>query len=140
MVPEGRNLYNSYFYIVEDPSIDPVKKFYYQGFGFASECDGGVALHNNLDEHLSKQQYRMLMDVAVKAGCNYFTYNIPNTVCRECGHISKHRLDHCEACGSENVTYATRIIGYLKLIDHFSEPRQIEAARRAYGRLDGNDD
>ena len=47
-VPEGRNLYNSYFYVVEDASIDPVKKFYYQGHGFADVCSGGVALHNNL--------------------------------------------------------------------------------------------
>lgn len=135
VVPEGRNLYNSYFYVVEDPKIDPVKKFYYQGDGFATECDGGVALHNNLDEHLSQKQYRMLMDVAVKAGCNYFTFNIPNTVCRKCGHISKHHLDHCEACGSEDVDYATRIIGYLKLISNFSEPRQEEAHRRYYGKL-----
>lgn len=135
VVPEGRNLYNSYFYVVEDKTVDPVKKFYYQGKGFATECDGGVALHNNLDEHLSKAQYRKLMDVAVDAGCNYFTYNIPNTVCRDCGHISKHHLSHCESCGSTNITYATRIIGYLKLIDNFSAPRQVEAGRRFYGKL-----
>ena len=134
-MPAGRNLYNSYFYIVEDPTVDPVKKFYYQGSGFASECDGGVALHNNLDEHLTKKQYRALMDVAVDAGCNYFTYNIPNTVCKDCGHISKHHLDHCEECGSHNVTYATRVIGYLKLIDHFSAPRQVEAKTRFYGKV-----
>lgn len=103
VVPEGRNLYNSYFYIVEDPTIDPVKKFYYQGEGFATECDGGVALHNNLSEHLSQKQYRMLMDVAVKAGCNYFTFNIPGTRCVDCGHISKRFLKKCPVCGSEHV-------------------------------------
>lgn len=139
VVPEGRNLYNSYFYVVEDPTVDPVRKFFYQGTGFATECDGGVALHNNLDEHLSKAQYRKMMDVAVQAGCNYFTYNVPNTVCRDCGHISKHHLDHCEECGSTNVTYATRVIGYLKLVDHFSAPRQEEAAKRFYGKLDGEE-
>ena len=134
-VPETRNLYNSYFYPVEDP-IDPVKKFYYQGNGFATECDGGVALHNNLDEHLTKLQYRKLMDVAVKAGCNYFTFNIPNTVCKKCGHISKHHLDHCEECGSTELDYATRIIGYLKLVGNFSEPRQIEASKRYYAKVE----
>lgn len=134
-VPEGRNLYNSYFYVVEDPTIDPVRKFYYQGKGFATECDGGVALHNNLDSHLSKEQYRLLMDVAVKAGCNYFTFNIPNTICNDCGHISKHKLDRCPKCGSENIDYATRVIGYLKRISNFSEARQEEASRRYYGNL-----
>lgn len=138
VVPKGRNLYNSYFYIVEDPTVDPVKKFFYQGTGFATECDGGVALHNGLSEHLSKQQYRKLMDVAVQAGCNYFTYNIPNTVCRDCGHISKHYLDHCEECGSTNLDWATRVIGYLKLISNFSEPRQIEAKQRYYGRVEND--
>ena len=132
VVPEGRVLYNSYFYVVEDETIDPIKKFYYQGKGFASECDGGVAAHINLNEHLSKQQYRYLMDVAVKAGCNYWTYNIPNTICNDCGHIDKRMLTECPLCGSKNVDYATRIIGYLKKVSNFSELRQKEASQRAY--------
>ena len=135
VVPKGRNLYNSYFFIVEDQTINPIDKFYYQGHGFASECDGGVALHNNLDAHLSQQQYRMLIDIAVKAGCNYFTYNIPNTICNDCNHIDKRKLDECPVCGSHNVDYATRIIGYLKKISNFSEVRQEEASRRYYGNL-----
>ena len=134
-VPEGRNLYNSYFYIVEDTTIDPVKKFYYQGQGFATECDGGVALHNNLDSFLSKEQYRKLMDVAVKAGCNYFTYNIPATICNDCGYRDKRYLHQCPECGSTNLDYETRIIGYLRRISNFSEARQLEASRRYYGNL-----
>lgn len=94
--------------------------------------DGGSALHVNLDEHLTKEQYRKLMDVAIKEKTPYFTFNVPNTVCRDCGHISKHRLKTCEKCGSENLDYATRIIGYLKLIRSFSEGRQKEAAARYY--------
>ena len=77
----------------------------------------------------------MLMDVAVKAGCNYFTFNIPNTVCLDCGHISKHNLDHCECCGSTHIDKATRVIGYLKLVGYFPEPRQIEEGRRFYAKL-----
>ena len=34
----------------------------------------------NLEEHLSKEQYRQLLRVAATEGCNYFTFNIPNTV------------------------------------------------------------
>ena len=135
VVPKGRVLYNSYFYIVEDDTIDPVKKFYYQGQGFATECDGGVALHSNLAEHLSKTQYRKLMDVAVKAGCNYWTYNIPNTICNDCGYIDKRMLKECPHCHSKNIDYATRIIGYLKRISNFSEIRQKEAAQRAYAKM-----
>lgn len=130
-----RDCYNSYFYIVEDTTIDPVIKFRYQGINFTGCCDGGSALHNNLDEHLTATQYRMLMDVAVKEGCNYFTYNIRNTICNKCGYISKHTLDKCPKCGSEDIDYGTRVIGYLKRASAFSAARQIEADNRAYNKL-----
>ena len=113
-----------------------MQKFRYQGIKFTGCCDGGSALHNNLDEHLSKQQYRLLMDVAIKEGCNYFTYNVMNTICNDCGYISKSTFDHCPHCGSKNVDYATRIIGYLKRISAFSSVSQIEADNRAYNHLD----
>ena len=136
VVPQGRNLYNSYFYVVEDTTIDPVKKFYYQGHGFADVCSGGVALHSNLSEFLSKKQYRYLMDVAVKAGCNYWTYNVPATICNDCGCRDKRYLHECPKCGSHNLDYETRIIGYLRRVSNFSEARQKEAAKRAYTKLD----
>lgn len=126
-----REVYNSYFYPVE-ANISVTDRFYYQGKGFADVCSGGVALHNNLHDHLSAAQYRKLMDVAVKAGCNYFTYNIPNTICNECGHISKHMLEECPRCHSINLDYATRVVGYLKRISNFSELRQRESNRRHY--------
>ena len=131
-----RNLYNSYFYPVEDPKYDPITKMFLQGHNFIGNLDGGSAYHCNLDEHLSQKQYRMLMDIAIHAGCSYFTFNIPNTICNECGHISKHHLDHCEHCGSKNVDYLTRIIGYLKRIGNFSEARQVEAVTRYYAKKD----
>lgn len=127
-----RDCYNSYFYIVEDKKCDPVQKFRFQGINFTGCCDGGSALHNNLDEHLSAAQYRILMDVAVAEGCNYFTYNIKNTICNDCGYISKHTLDKCPKCGSTDLDFATRIIGYLKRVSSYSAARQIEEGLRAY--------
>ena len=93
---------------------------------------GGSALHMNLEEHLSKQQYAQLLKVAAKEGCNYFTFNIPNTICNDCGTIDKRYLKECPHCHSRNVDYMTRIIGYLKRVSNFSQPRQEEAARRYY--------
>ena len=92
----------------------------------------GSALHANLNEHLTKDQYKVLMLDAIKTGCSYFTFNIPNTICNDCGHISKHRMDHCEKCGSKNIDYLTRVIGYLKRVSAFSEARQKEAKKRYY--------
>ncbi|MBR4198737.1 MAG: anaerobic ribonucleoside-triphosphate reductase [Bacteroidales bacterium] len=129
-----RDCYNSYFYVVEDPNIDPIEKFRLHGEKYISHLTGGSALHLNLDEHLSQAQYRQLLRVAAKEGCNYFTFNIPNTICNKCGHIDKHHLKQCPACGSTDVDYLTRIIGYLKRVSNFSEPRQEEAARRYYAK------
>ena len=86
----------------------------------------------NLEEHLTKDQYAHLLRYAISTGCNYFTFNIPNTLCNDCGFISKHKLDKCPKCGSENLDYATRIIGYLTLISKWSEERKKEAERRYY--------
>ena len=38
----------------------------------------------------------------------------------------------CHVCGSENIDYGTRIIGYLKRITAFSQGRQKEHALRHY--------
>ena len=127
-----RDCYNSYFYVVEDDSLNIVDKFKMHGAPYIEHLTGGSALHMNLEEHLSKAQYRQLLRVAAKEGCNYFTFNIPNTICNDCGHIDKRYLKKCPHCGSENVDYMTRIIGYLKRVSNFSQARQQEAERRFY--------
>ena len=129
-----RDCYNSYFYIVEDDSTDIIEKFRLHGAPYIEHLTGGSALHMNLEEHLSKAQYRQLLRVAAKEGCNYFTFNIPNTICNDCGHIDKRYLHECPACHSKNVDYMTRIIGYLKRVSNFSEARQQEAHRRFYAK------
>ena len=129
-----RDCYNSYFYIVEDQTLNVLDKFRLHGRKYVEHLTGGSALHCNLEEHLSQPQYRNLLRVAAQEGTNYFTFNIPNTLCNDCGHIDKRYLHQCPVCGSQNVDYLTRIIGYLKRISNFSEPRQQEAARRYYAK------
>ncbi len=131
-----RDCYNSYFYVVEDDSLTIIDKFKLHGAPYIEHLTGGSALHMNLEEHLSKQQYLQLLKVAAKEGCNYFTFNIPNTVCNECGTIDKRYLHECPKCHSKNVDYMTRIIGYLKRVSNFSQPRQEEAARRYYANME----
>lgn len=127
-----RDCYNSYFYIVEDTSLNVADKFKLHGKKYIEHLTGGSALHMNLEEHLSKAQYRQLLRIAADEGCNYFTFNIPNTICNDCGCIDKRYLKECPSCHSKNVDYLTRVIGYMKRVSNFSEPRQEEAARRFY--------
>lgn len=134
-VSPNRNLYSSYFYNPEDEKISVLDKFKLHGRDYVTFLDGGVAFHENLQEILSKEQYRQLMKIAAKNGCNYFTFNVLTTVCNDCGFISKDTLDKCPHCGSTNLDYLTRVIGYLKRISSFAEPRQIEALKRAYNKF-----
>ena len=128
-----RDCYNSYFYRVEDASLNVIDKFRLHGRKYIEHLTGGSALHMNLEEHLSQEQYRQLLRVAAQEGCNYFTFNIPNTVCNDCGHIDKRYLKACPECQSKNVDYLTRVIGYMKRVSNFSQSRQVEAAKRYYG-------
>ena len=132
-VPEDRNLYNSYFYNAHDDT-SVLDKFILHGRQTYQYTDGGSAAHINLNEHLSKEQYLKLIDFAVQEGTSYFTFNIPNSKCDNCKHIVKAPIAECPKCGSKNVTWYTRIIGYLRPISSFSKDRQIEAAKRTYSK------
>lgn len=134
-VPTDRICYNSYLYRVEDTEIDIVDKYILHGKDNLQYLDGGSALHLNLEEYPTKESYKKLYQLAAKTGCNYWTTNIPVTVCEDCGYINKNKEDHCIKCGSKNISLATRIIGYLKKISSFSSDRQKEAELRYYGKF-----
>ena len=130
-VPEDENLYNSYFYDAHDDT-SVLDKFILHGRQTYQYTDGGSAAHINLEEHLSKEQYLKLIDFAIKEGTNYFTFNIPNSKCEDCGYITKHPITECPKCHSHNITQYTRVIGYLRPIKSFGKDRQIEASHRTY--------
>lgn len=132
-IPEDRNLYNSYFYNAHDDT-SVLDKFILHGRQTYQYTDGGSAAHINLEEHLSKKQYLHLIDFAIEQGTNYFTFNIPNSKCEDCGHIVKAPIKACPKCGSEHITQYTRIIGYLRPITAFGKDRKIEAEKRTYSK------
>lgn len=131
VVPEDENLYNSYFYNAhDDTSI--LDKFILHGHQTYQYTDGGSAAHINLEDHLSKEQYLKLIDFAIANETNYFTFNIPNSKCEDCGKIIKRPIDTCPCCGSHNITQYTRVIGYLRPTKAFGSDRQQEARNRIY--------
>lgn len=131
VVPEDENLYNSYFYDAHDDT-SVLDKFILHGRQTYQYTDGGSAAHINLEDHLSKEQYLKLIDFAIVNGTNYFTFNIPNSKCDDCGYITKHPITECPKCHSKNITQYTRVIGYLRPIKSFGKDRQIEANKRVY--------
>ena len=131
-VPEDQNLYNCYFYNPWSTNTSVLDKIKLHGKDIAYYTDGGQACHINLDTHLSKEQYIKLLDVAKNEGCNYFTFNIPISECKDCNHIVNAPIKECPKCGSHNIKYYTRIIGYLTAVDNWSAERQEEFKHRKY--------
>ena len=132
-VPEDRNLYASYIYIPSDEKLEVAEKIRMHGKNYIGDyLDGGAAAHLNLDSHLTKVQYQKVLKYAADNGCTYFTFNVPNAQCEECGHIEKVPFKKCPKCGSERISYYDRIIGYLTRISNWSKGRQIEQKTRVY--------
>ena len=127
-----RDCYNSYMYLVEDDKISILEKFILHGKNVMQYLDGGSAYHCNLEETPTKEGFKKLLDVSAKEGCDYFCFNIKITICNTCEHIDKRTLDKCSKCGSKDIDYGTRIIGYLKRVSAFSEGRQKEHSLRNY--------
>ena len=131
-VPEDQNLYNCYFYNPWNTNTSVLDKIKLHGKDINNYTDGGQACHINLDTHLSKEQYLKLLNVAKDEGCNYFTFNIPISECKECNHIVNAPIKECPICHSKDIRYYTRIIGYLTAVDNWSIDRQKEFKHRKY--------
>ena len=127
-----RDVYNSYMYIVEDNSVTELDKFGMHGSKVMQHLDGGSAYHCNLEEYPTKEGFKKLLRVAANEGCEYFCFNVAITICNNCNNIDKRTLDVCPECGSVDLDYATRVIGYLKRVSSFSIARQKEHDLRYY--------
>lgn len=134
-VPDDTNLYASYIFKPNDPKISVLDKIEMHGRDYIGDyLDGGSAAHINLSEHLTSKQYDVLLHHAANTGCQYLTFNVPNSECEDCGWIAKTPVDECPHCHSKNIVYWDRIIGYLTKIRNWSEGRRIEQKTRVYTR------
>lgn len=134
-----RACYNSYFFPVEDDSYNIIDKLRLHGKENTQWLDGGSACHLNMEQLMSKEQAYDLICIAGKLGVNYWTFNVLMTVCNDCGFINVNTENHCTKCGSKDIDYATRVIGYLKRISSFSTERQKEAGLRIYNKAGDSD-
>lgn len=131
-VPDDTNLYASYIFKPnEDLSV--LEKLRLHGRDYIGEyLDGGAAAHINLDHHLDKEQYWKIINYAAQVGCQYFTFNIPNCECDDCGFIAKQPFTICPKCASKHISLYDRVIGYLTKVKNWSSGRQIEQQTRVY--------
>lgn len=135
-VPTDTNLYASYIFKPNDPSVSILDKIVMHGNNYIGDyLDGGAAAHLNLSEHLSVTQYEKLLKYAAENGCQYLTFNVPNSECDDCGFITKAPIKECPHCGSTHISLYDRIIGYLTKIRNWSDGRQKEQQNRVYEQV-----
>ena len=135
-IPSDTNLYASYIFKPNDQDVSILDKIVMHGSNYIGDyLDGGAAAHLNLSEHLSEKQYEKILRFAAENGCQYLTFNVPNSECDDCGFITKVPIDKCPKCGSTHISYYDRIIGYLTKINNWSSGRQIEQKTRVYEQV-----
>lgn len=134
-VPSDINLYTSYVFKPYDEKLPFMDRIILHGEKYIGDyLDGGSSAHLNLSEHLDKQQYEEILSYAAKNGCQYLTFNVPNSECEDCGFITKVPITECPKCGSKHIALYDRIIGYLTKINNWSKGRQIEQKKRVYSK------
>lgn len=134
-VPSDINLYTSYIFKPYDEKLPFLDRIVLHGEKYIGDyLDGGSSAHLNLSEHLDKQQYEKILSYAAKNGCQYLTFNVPNSECEDCGFITKVPITECPKCGSKHIALYDRIIGYMTRISNWSKGRQIEQKQRIYSK------
>ena len=127
-----RECYNSYMYLSESDVTSIPDKFELHGSPISDNLDGGSAYHLNLSRLPDKEFFLWLRKLAAKYKCNYWTTNVKGTVCNDCNHHDMDTFEECPKCGSKNLDYHTRVIGYCKKISAFSGDRKKEESLRYY--------
>ena len=135
-VPEDINLYTSYIYKPYDQNLPFLDRIALHGKNYIGDfLDGGSAAHLNLEEHLTKEQYKKILRYAANIGCQYLTFNVPNSECENCGFITKVPIKECPQCHSKKISLYDRVIGYLVKVKNWSKGRQEEQKKRVYSKL-----
>ena len=135
-VSKDTNLYASYIFKPNDANTSILEKIRLHGKNYIGEyLDGGSACHLNLDNHLSAEQYEKILKFAAEEGCQYLTFNVPNSECDDCGFITKQPIEECPKCHSTHINLWDRPIGYLSKVKNWSSGRQKERKERVYEKI-----
>lgn len=81
--------------------------------------DGGAAVILTWSTVIIPTASGKLIELAAKKGVPYWTTNVLCTICKDCERIDPVTRQTCKYCGSKNLDYGTRVIGYLKPISSF---------------------
>lgn len=82
---------------------------------FQSYATGGAILHLFLGEQVSSiNKLRKLVKHVTNVPVQYFTITPTLSVCNECGFRKVGKMVNCSNCGSDDVSFYIRPIGYFR--------------------------
>ncbi len=98
---------------------------------------GGSIQHIFLNEKLSPEEKKKLVDKVFRLPVNYITLTPTRSVCNNCNYTVTGELTQCPNCGSKDIMIYSRIIGYVRpIVKGGKEGIVIDAKKGIY---DGED-
>nr|DAO90607.1 MAG TPA: anaerobic ribonucleoside triphosphate reductase [Caudoviricetes sp.] len=91
---------------------------------YDSLLSGGGIVHAQIGTSTTSQQNEKIIREAIRAKCEHFALNRVYTKCKDCEEVFNTKVATCPHCGSLNVTYYTRTIGYFTPVDSWSKIRR----------------
>lgn len=119
-------LYSNQYVPLIQNNISISDRFKIQG-KFDTQTSGGSILHINIDESekISELQMKKLFELALKTKTIYWALNYIYIQCSS-GHsfIGSNETKECPICGSNNLTYFTRVVGFITNVKDWNPTRR----------------
>jgi len=114
---------NQYFPLIAD--VDIIDRIEVTG-KFMELTSGGGILHLNIEEQITDpEKMKFLIKQCVKHGVTHFAINYGYIICKGCGEVTVGgNAKSCPKCGSKDIDYMTRVIGYYSIVSKWNPVRR----------------
>ena len=114
--------------------IDLLKRIEIEG-ELQEHCTGGSISHLNLDGRPEPEAlYKFTNNILMNSKLRQFAFNAGFTICKS-GHSVMGVYKKCKTCGSEDVDWITRIVGYFTPVSSWNRMKQLEFKTRRWKEI-----
>ncbi len=101
-------------------------------------CTGGAILHLNTNNPVKASTQLKILKSVFQEGVSYFAINYDISKCNQCSEIYSNKIKVCAKCGSSNIDYFYRVVGFITNVKRSWTPeRQKEYELRERYSLEG---
>lgn len=115
--------------------VNLVKRIEIEG-ELQEHCTGGSISHLNLDGRPDPEAlYSFTNNILQNSKLRQFAFNAGFTICKS-GHNNMGIHKKCKTCGSEDIEWITRIVGYFTPTSSWNRAKQLEFKTRRWSKLE----